>query len=211
MLWELIVKVDLKKVVASYKAKHGQFTIVKVPTMQYLMIDGHKGPASSEFASAIEALYAVAYKLKFMSKLSLKKDYVVPPLEALWWAEDMEVFTTKFNQSMWDWTAMIMVPEWISREMFLDALEEVQAKKKQLSLDKLRLEELSEGICVQTLHLGPYTDEGPVLADMHDNFMPENGLKLHGKHHEIYFNDFRKVVPEKLKTILRQPAIARSA
>ena len=205
MLWEPRVKVDLKKAIASYKAKNGHFTIVQVPTMQYLMIDGHKGPASAEFASAIEALYPVAYKLKFMSKLSLEKDYVVPPLEALWWAEDMAVFTTKFDQSKWDWTAMIMVPEWITRDLFIDALKEVQAKKKLASLDKLRLQELSEGTCVQTLHLGPYTDEGPVLADMHSNFIPENGLKMQGKHHEIYFNDFRKVSPEKLKTILRQP------
>ena len=158
------MKVDFKKTVASYKAKNGQFTAVNVPTMQYLMIDGEKGPASSEFASAIEALYPVAYKLKFMSKLSLKRDYVVPPLEALWWAADMEVFTTKFNQSMWNWTAMIMVPQWITKQMFLEAVEDVQAKKTLLCLEKLRMEELSEDTCVQTLHLGPYTDEGPVLV-----------------------------------------------
>ena len=173
--------------------------------MHYLMIDGDKGPASSEFSSAIEALYPVAYKLKFMSKLSLKKDYVVPPLEALWWAEDMEVFTSKFDQSKWDWTAMIMVPEWIGKEMFYEALEDVKAKKDLPSVRKLRLEELSEHTCVQTLHLGPYTDEGPVLAEMHSKFIPENGFTMQGKHHEIYFNDFRKVSPEKLRTILRQP------
>lgn len=199
------MKVDLKKTIASYKAKSGYFNIVDVPTMRYLMIDGDKGPASSEFASAIEALYPVAYKLKFMSKLSLEKDYVVPPLEALWWAKDMQFFTSKFDQSKWHWTAMIMVPEWIGKKMFYDALEDVQAKKDLPSLDKLRLEELSESTCVQTLHLGPYTDEGPVLVDMHRNFIPKNGLKMHGKHHEIYFNDFRKVSPEKLRTILRQP------
>lgn len=178
--------------------------------MQYLMINGNKGPASSQFASAIEALYPVAYKLKFMSKLSLDKDYIVPPLEALWWAKDMEVFTSKFDQSKWDWTAMIMVPEWIDEELVHDALKDVQAKKNLPSLDKVRLEELSEDTCVQTLHLGPYTDEGPVLADMHNNFIPENGLTMLGKHHEIYFNDFRKVSPEKLRTILRQP-VDRSA
>ena len=199
------MKVDLKKTVASYKAKRGHFTMVNVPTMRYLMIDGHQGPASAEFTSAIEALYPVAYKLKFMSKLSLEKDYVVPPLEALWWAEDMEVFTTKFDQSKWDWTAMIMVPEWITGEMFHDAMQDVQAKKDLQSLDKLQFEELTENTCVQTLHIGPYAEEGPVLADMHNQFIPANGLKMQGKHHEIYFNDFRKVSPEKLRTILRQP------
>lgn len=204
------MKVDFKKTISSYKAKNGHFAIVDVPAMQYLMINGNKGPASSQFASAIEALYPVAYKLKFMSKLSLDKDYIVPPLEALWWAKDMEVFTSKFDQSKWDWTAMIMVPEWIDEELVHDALKDVQAKKNLPSLDKVRLEELSEDTCVQTLHLGPYTDEGPVLADMHNNFIPENGLTMLGKHHEIYFNDFRKVSPEKLRTILRQP-VDRSA
>ena len=173
--------------------------------MNYLMVDGHKGPTSAEFASAIEALYPLAYKLKFTSKLTLDKDYVVPPLEALWWADDMRVFTTKFNQSKWDWTAMIMVPEWISQELFEDALEDVRAKKNPTSLNKIRLGELTEGMCVQTLHLGPYSEEGPVLAEMHNKFIPDNGLQMQGKHHEIYFNDFRKVSPDKLKTILRQP------
>lgn len=199
------MKTDFKQSIASYKAKNGHFSIVDVPTMHYLMIDGDKGPASAEFASAIGALYPVAYKLKFMSKLSLEQDYVVPPLEALWWANDMEVFTLKFDQSKWRWTAMIMVPEWISREMFRVALEDVQAKKSMPILDKLRLEKLSEKTCVQTMHLGPYSDEGPVLADMHSKFIPENGLKMRGKHHEVYFNDFRKVSPGKLRTILRQP------
>lgn len=204
------MKVDFKKSIASYKAKHGNFSMVDVPAMRYLMIDGDKGPASVEFVFAIEALYPVAYKLKFMSKLSLEQDYVVPPLEALWWANDMRVFTSKFDQSKWRWTAMIMVPEWISMEMFQDALEDIQAKKGLPILDKLRLEELSENTCVQTMHLGPYSDEGSVLAEMHSKFIPENGLRMRGKHHEIYLNDFRKVSPEKLRTILRQP-VDRSA
>jgi len=199
------MKIDFKKTEASYKAKHNKYAIIEVPTMQYLMIDGHNGPGSDAFASAIETLYPVAYKLKFMSKLDLERDYVVPPLQALWWAEDMAAFTTKFDQSRWDWTVMIMTPDWVTQDMFNTAMDEVRAKKSPPCLDLLRLEALDEGSCVQTLHLGPYSDEGPVLKAMHEEFIPENDLTMRGKHHEIYFNDFRKVAPEKLRTLLRQP------
>jgi hypothetical protein len=201
------MKIDPKKTVASYKAKPDQFSVIEVPAMQYLMIDGHEGPGSTDFTAAIEALYPVAYKLKFMSKLSLEKDYVVPPLEALWWAEDMDVFTTKFDQSRWDWTAMIMLPDWITEVMAQTALEEVSTKKKPNSLPDLRVGQLIEGTCVQIMHLGSYSDEGPILETMHQQFIPENGFGMQGKHHEIYFNDFRKVAPEKLRTILRPPVV----
>ncbi len=198
-------KVDLKKTITSYKAKSGEFAIVDIPPLHYMMIDGENGPASTHFMSAIQALYPVAYKLKFMSKLSLDRDYVVPPLEALWWADDMSVFTTNYDKSKWLWTAMILTPDWISGEMFEEALAFVSAKNKPASLDKLRLAELNEGKVVQTLHLGSFDDEGPVLNAMHEEFIPDNGLEMRGKHHEIYFSDFRKTAPEKLRTILRQP------
>lgn len=199
------MKQDFKKSIASYKASRGKFSIIDVPSMQFLMIDGGGGPASADFAAAIETLYPVAYKLKFTSKLTLEKDYVVPPLEALWWADDMESFTTKFDQSQWDWTAMIMVPPWITAELLQQAVAEVAAKKAPPALAKLRLSELNEGRCVQILHLGAYSDEGPTLKTMHEQFIPDHKLMMTGKHHEIYFNDFRKVAPEKLRTILRQP------
>lgn len=205
------MKVDFKKTIASYKAKHQRFDVVDVPAMQYLMVDGHGGPGASGYAAAIGALYPVAYTLKFFSKIELEKDYVVPPLEALWWAEDWAVFTTKYNQSKWDWTAMLMVPDWITRGEFEQALEKVAAKTAPEppapgeALDKVRLERFDEGTCVQTLHLGPYSEEGPVLKEMHEVFIPGQGLKMRGKHHEIYLNDFRRTAPEKLKTILRQP------
>ncbi len=111
-------KIDLKKTISSYKAKSGEFAIVDIPPLHYLMIDGDNGPASTHFMSAIQALYPVAYKLKFMSKLNLDRDYVVPPLEGLWWAEDMSVFTTNYDKSKWQWTAMILTPDWIPGEMF---------------------------------------------------------------------------------------------
>jgi len=200
------MKVDFKKTIAAYKAKKNAFSIVNVPPLQYLMIDGHGAPGSAEHMEAIQALYPIAYTLKFMSKIDLSKDYVVPPLEGLWWAKDMEAFTTKRDKSKWDWTMLILTPDWITEEQFSNAKEKVSAKKDPPQfLDKVCLETLHECTCVQILHLGSYDDEGPILEQMHHEFIPNNGFEMVGKHHEIYFNDFRKVAPEKLRTMLRQP------
>jgi hypothetical protein len=200
------VKVDFKKSHDAYRARSGEFRVVDVPSMQYLMVDGHGDPnTSKDYADALAALYPVAYKLKFASKRDLERDYVVPPLEALWWAADMAAFTSARDKSQWCWTAMIMTPGWITAQLFDDALTAVAAKDRLVSLDDVRLETLEEGRCVQTLHIGPYDDEAEVLADMHDHFIPEAGLRMSGKHHEIYLSDARRVAPVKLRTILRQP------
>lgn len=202
-------KIDFKKSFDAYRARRGRFRVVEVPDLQYLMVDGHGDPnASPAFAEAIEALYPVAYGLKFASKQELGRDYVVPPLEGLWWAQDMDAFTTARDKSRWDWTLMIMVPDWIGRDLFATALERAAAKNGSARLGDVRLETLSEGRCVQTLHVGPFDDEAGVLASMHHEFIPDNGLRMVGKHHEIYFSDFRRTAPEKLRTLLRQPVDA---
>lgn len=202
-------KVDYKKTLDSYKSKHHKLQIIDIPRMQYLMIDGHGDPNSSEdFNDAIKALYPVAYKLKFASKTELGKDYVVMPLEGLWWAEDMSSFTTDRDKSKWDFTLMIMQPDWITKEMFELAVQKVKVKDPPKNLSKVRFETLDEGKCVQTLHVGSFDDEAEILAEIHDTFVPDNQLKLSGKHHEIYLSDFRKVTPDKLRTILRQPVTA---
>jgi hypothetical protein len=202
-------RIDFKKQLDSYRAGHHKFRIIEVPTLQYLMVDGHGDPNTSrEFADAMAALYPVAYKLKFASKQDLGKDYVVMPLEGLWWAGNMETFTSLRDKSRWDWTLMIMVPDWITRDMFIAAVTRVAAGGKPASLDKLRLQALEEGTCVQTLHIGSYDDEADILDQMHHQFIPEHGFRMAGKHHEIYFSDFRKVAPDKLRTILRHPVIA---
>jgi hypothetical protein len=152
----------------------------------------------------VEALYGVAYKLKFFSK-KLGKDYVVPPLEGLWWAEDMDTFTVSLDKDQWDWTMMIMTPEWISQEMVDEAREAAVNNKDLPAEDKLRWEIYQEGLSAQILHLGPYDQEGPVLKKLHEEWMPENGYTFNGLHHEIYLSDPRRVDPDKLKTILRQP------
>lgn len=200
-----MTKIDFKKSVDSYTAKHKKFDVIEVPPMQYLMIDGHGDPnTSNEFADAVSTLFPIAYKLKFMSKEKLKKDYVVPPLEGLWWAKDMDKFTKDRDKSAWDWTMMLMVPEWITAEMYAGAKEQVMDKNLPL-LSKVRFEKITEGLCVQTLHVGSFDNEGQVLDYIHHEFIPQNGLKMRGKHHEIYLSDFRKVPAAKLRTILRQP------
>lgn len=200
------MKIDLKKTLDCYQGKNHQLRIVEVPRMQYLMIDGHGDPnTSDDFKEAVISLYPVAYKLKFASKLELDKDYTVMPLEGLWWAKDMSTFTTARDKSQWDFTLMVMQPDWITHDMFQKAVQKVAEKDPPANLGKIRLEALDEGACVQTLHVGSFDNEAAILAKMHHEFVPDNGLRLTGKHHEIYFSDFRKVAPEKLKTILRQP------
>lgn len=201
-----MAKADLRKQLDSYKAKAGEFRVLTVPPLQYLMVDGHGDPnTSKEFSEALQLLYPVAYKLKFASKLELDKDYTVMTLEGLWWADDMSTFTTARDKSQWDFTVMIMQPDWITKDMFKVALQKVRAKNPSLALDKVRLETLTEELCVQTLHIGSYDDETATLAELHDNFIPNNGYKMVKKHHEIYLSDARRVAPEKLRTILRQP------
>lgn len=200
------MKVDFKKSCDSYRAESGEFRIIDVPVMRYLMVDGHGDPNTSKnYSDALAALYPVAYKLKFASKRDLQRDYVVQPLEALWWAADMAAFTSARDKAQWQWTVMILTPDWISAQLFAEVIEAVAAKDRPASLSKVRLAPLDEGRCVQTLHVGSYEDEAGVLAEMHDHFIPEAGLRMSGKHHEIYLSDARRVEPAKLRTILRQP------
>lgn len=203
-------KIDFKKSLDFYQARQGEFRVVELPDLQYLMVDGHGDPNTSPmYVQAIEALYPVAYRLKFASKRELGRDYVVPPLEGLWWAEDMDAFTVARDKSRWDWTMMIRTPEWIDRRMFDAAVGQVGAKKDSPArLEDVRLETLSEGLCVQTLHIGPFDDEADVLARLHDEIIPTQGFRMTGKHHEIYLSDPRRTSPEKLRTILRQPVAA---
>ncbi|GAA1995583.1 GyrI-like domain-containing protein [Catenulispora subtropica] len=204
-----MTKSDFKKTLASYKAQKDVFQILDVPPMQYLMVDGHGDPnTSQEFTDALEALYPVAYKVKFASKQELGRDYVVMPLEGLWWSQDMETFTGARDKSRWDWTVMSMVPDWVTPAMVEAAVAKAGVKNPPAALDRVRLETLDEGECVQTLHVGSFDDEAETLELMHHSAIPEMGLAMTGKHHEIYLSDFRKTEPDKLRTILRQPVRA---
>jgi hypothetical protein len=186
-------KTDVKTSMDGYRAKAGAFRILELPPLRYLAVDGHGDPNTRPYREAIEAIYSVAYPLKFASKKA-GRDYVVPPLEALWSASDMASFTDSRDKSQWDWTILNLVPEWVDD----DAVAAV-------TVDDVRLEQLDEGLCVQTLHIGPFDAEGPTLARLHDEFIPGEGLTMTGRHHEIYFSDARRVDPAKFRTILRQP------
>lgn len=199
-------KIDFKKELKHlYAPSSKEFQIVDVPDLNFLKIDGHGDPnQAAEYADALEALYAVSYRIKFLSKAG-GRDYVVPPLEGLWWAEDMDSFTSARDKSQWDWTMMIMIPDWITSAVIEQALSDVSQKKPLPALVKLRWEVYQEGLSVQILHLGSYDEEGPVLKKLHEVWMPENGYRFNGHHHEIYLSDPRRVEPGKLKTVLRQP------
>ncbi len=200
-------KTDLKKELKHlYNSSAKEVVIVDVPQMNFLMIGGAGNPnTSQEFKDAIETLYAVSYTIKFMLKKENSVDYVVMPLEGLWWADDMNKFCLEGrDKDIWKWTLMIMQPEYVTKDIFGKALEEVKKKKNLPFLSKIRLENLHEGLSAQILYVGHYDAEHTTIEKIHA-FIKEKGYKFSGKHHEIYLSDPRKTAPEKLKTIIRQP------
>jgi len=206
------MKTDFKKQIKTYTApRAGKFEVVTVPAMQFLMIDGHGDPNTTKaYENAVRTIYPVAYKLKFLSKGALDRDYAVMPLEALWWSDEMDSFTTARDKSRWDWTLMNMVPDWITIDHIDVVRESIERKGGAPALDVLRLETLDEGLAMQTLHIGPYEQEAAALDAMHHRFIPAQSLQMTGKHHEVYLSDPRRTAAEKLRTILRQP-VAREA
>lgn len=153
---------------------------------------------------AVEALFSVSYAVKFISKRETGKDYVVSSLEGLWYADDMSVFESG-KKDKYKWTMMVMQPDWIAKEVILNAIEQADKKKVLPALPNLYIKQYDEGRCLQLLHVGSYDDEAPKLAYLHHNLMPSKGLHFNGLHHEIYLSDPRRVDSPKLKTILRQP------
>jgi hypothetical protein len=199
-------KFDVKKELKHlYQPSAKEVSLVDVPEMDFLMIDGQGDPNTSRgYREAMEALYAVAYQLKFTVKgRDPKLDFVVPPLEGLWWAEDMSDFATG-NKETWLWTAMIYQPDQVAQELFEEAVLQVKEKKDPPALPLLRLEPYHEGLSVQILYFGPWADEGPTIQRLHA-FARDQGYQLRGKHHEIYLSDPRRTAPEKLRTVIRQP------
>ncbi len=208
-------KLDLKKELKSlYFPSAKQVEIIRVPPMQFAAIDGAiekgEGPGTSAgFAQAMQALYRIAYTLKFMLKKRKTNpiDYPVMALEGLWWVRGGQFVITKKDN--WLYTVMIMQPKVITQSVFAAGLKELRRKRGDNPyLDKLRLETFDEGICMQVMHTGPYADEPATVAQM-AAFAEEHGYRdcvgLGGKHHEIYLGDPRKADPGKLKTVLRHP------
>lgn len=210
---------DYKKEFKDLYAPKTEPSSIKVPEMTFIMVDGRGNPndEGGEYQQAVELLYALSYTIK-MSKMGGNRpegyfEYTVLPLEGLWWLEDNshEDFSEK---DKYCWTSMIRQPEFVTKEVFQWACNEVKRKKPELTIEKARLEKLEEGPCVQVMHMGPYSEE-PKTIEKIEEFMKKNGLengitniRKDGsikRHHEIYLGDPRKTAPEKLKTILRHP------
>jgi len=198
-------KVDHKKELSQfYKPSAKHVCEVTVPQMAYLMIDGHGDPNTKPaYAEAVEALFSVSYTAKFTLKRGMPStDYAVMPLEGLWWADDHSVFETN-DRKNWKWTMMIMQPPVVTAQVVETAIAAVGRKKNLPALGRLRFEDFTEGRCAQTLHVGPFTEEGPTIQRVHDFILARGSLS--GKHHEIYLSDIRRAAPAKWKTIIRQP------
>ncbi len=199
-------KLDLKKQhPALYNPSKKEISIVNVPDMNFLMIDGKGDPNTSEgYAQALAALYTLAYTIKFHIKKGKKPvDYAVMPLEGLWWVDDMSLFSDK-DKSAWKWTMMIAQPDFVTRELVEEQRAEAAKKKNSPALPRIRFGVYHEGRAAQILFVGPYAAEGPAIAQIHEHIRLAGGDRR-GKHHEIYLRDPRRTAPEKLQTIIRQP------
>ncbi len=187
-----------------YRASAKRVVQVDVPELSFLMIDGKGDPNDSpSYAQAVEALFTVSYKAKFACKRGLAAiDYTVMPLEGLWWAEDWSVFTSD-DRADWQWTMMIMQPDFLPEELILEVIDQVSRMKDLPALDKIRFEKFREGRAAQILHVGPFSEEGPTIEKVHEFIAGQS--ERAGKHHEIYLSDIRRAAPSRWKTIIRQP------
>lgn len=190
-----------------YRASARTPELVRVPERAFIMVDGHGDPNTSpDYKAAIEALYGLAYTIKFALKSELGLSYRVGALEGLWWADEMTDLTAE-RKANYRWTMMIVQPDVLTPDRFARALEELGRRKAPVALGSTRLERFAEGLCAQVLHVGPYSAEGPTIARLHA-YIRELGGRFDGhrqKHHEIYLGDPRRTVPEKWRTIIRQP------
>lgn len=199
-------KIDLKKELKHlYLPSAKEVVLLDVPRMNFIMIDGQGDPNTSQtFKEAVNALYGLAYSVKFaLKKQGIEPDYTVMPLEGLWWTAGGNMLDIT-NKDDWEWTLMIMQPDHITAEMIGQAKAELKAKKDPPALGKVRFEAFHEGLSAQIMHIGPYVEEKPTIEKLH-RFAEEQGYRPRGKHHELYIGDPNRNRPERLKTVLRQP------
>ena len=199
-------KVDYKKELRHlYTASALDPSLVEVPPLGYLRVDGAGDPNSSRsYKEAVEALFSLAYTIKFAVKKRAAMDYVVMPLEGLWWVDDMKQFDV-MRKDEWQWTLMIMQPAIVAPSVVETCRSELARKKELPALAKVQFARFEEGRAAQVLHVGPFSEEGPTIERLH-RFIEGQGLRLAGKHHEIYLSDIRRAAPANWKTIIRQAA-----
>lgn len=200
-----MASIDLKKTYRDHYTAKKDPQLVDVPPRPHLMIDGQGDPGvAQEYFDAVSSLYPIAYGIRRVLKEELGDAYTVMPLEGLWWADDMSAYVAG-DRSAWKWTLMICQPNVVDEALAQAQIEAITDKKRLPSGHRVRFQMFGDGRAAQILHLGPYSEEGPTIRRLHD-FIAEKGMSLTGKHHEIYLSDPRKVAPERVKTILRQPA-----
>ena len=197
-------KLDLFKQFKDEYVTPKQPALVRVKTAKYLAIEGEGEPGGPEFQEAVGALYAAAFGIKMRRKHEDGVDYTVAKLEGLWRPVDPKHDFSQGPPKRWHWTLMIRTPDFIRAKDLETAVAAARAKGKTEPVEAVELCKLSEGLCVQVLHVGPWDQEAPTIALM-QAFMETEGLEPNGQHHEIYLSDPRRVAPEKLKTILRHP------
>jgi hypothetical protein len=204
-------KIDYKIALKDlYSARSDSFGLVDVPPMQFVMVDGEGDPnVSPGYSRAVNWLFTVSHGLKHEVKRKKGHDYVVPPLEGLWWADNPDDFEAG-RKDRWRWSMMIMAPDVVCAEMF-----NAVASKSEMKLGdaptSLRLDTFHEGLSMQHLHVGTYEAEGPKLNELYSKIMPAQKLIRNGHHHEIYLSDARRTEAKKLRTILRQPVRPNTA
>lgn len=195
-------KLDLLKEYKSYYNVGKNPEIVEFDEANYLTIEGIGEPAGKMFVSKVEALYPLAYGIKKICK-EQDKDFGVPKLEGLWWVEG-DTPALEIPRSEWRWKLLIRMPEFITKELMFSVQPVVAKKKKNELVQKIALEKMTEGKCVQIMHIGPYSTEHKTINELMA-FIDANGISVNGKHHEIYLSDPRKNKPDKMKTIIRYP------
>ena len=198
-----VQKLDLRKEMRKfYLPPVGEVEVIRVPKMQFVMVDGKGAPEGSSFPGAIQTLYGLAFTIKFKAKKTLGVDFPVMPLEGLWWVKGGGFDAEKRDE--WLWTLMIMQPSLVTKAVFAEAKEELRQRKDPPMIKQARIESFDEGLCLQTMHIGPYSTEAETITRM-EAFAREKGFRMTGKHHEIYLGDPRRAAPSKLRTAIRHP------
>jgi len=195
-------KIDLYKLYKDEYVTPRKPILVKTKPAQYLAISGQGAPGSDRFSACIGALYAVAFTIKMTRKFARKQDYAVCKLEGQWF---FEADPARIPMDKWQWKLLIRTPDFINETDRQQAVATLREKRKPHEVEEVKLETINEGQCVQMLHIGPYDREHETIALMRA-FAEQKALKLVGPHHEIYLSDPRRTPPERLKTILREPA-----
>ncbi len=196
-------KLDLRKEFRPFYTAKRKPAIVDVPAGRFLTITGRGEPGGDAYRAALNALYSVAYTLKFRCKKE-GRDFTVMALESLWWWDAPAAPGEAPPREEWNWKSMIRQPDFVTEEMAEAAKEEAKAKKGLPEIDRVVLETFDEGLSAQIMHVGPYSEEGPTIERLHA-FIAENGYRPRGLHHEIYLSDPRRTPPERWRTIIRQP------